>query len=873
MKFFKSASFLSFILLLSQWGSLSAQDEPVGVLRDIPMVEPETEAREHEDRQLLWKLQSANRALESGLASIAEGLYAQLASEMPEDDPRIGEVHLNWLSTLISLGRLEQAAELEASVDGVDTPGWQLRQALLAFFGDDSDGAEELMQGLDEARLPERDRPWFFLMRGLLSRDLGQEGPEVSFFDRARDLAGSPEMRAQLDLIIFRNLLLRAEDLDDTHLTRLKMESESNAGNRLGLQFAKEYAIALYTRGQVQEANQVINSTLATVRPEDLDLRDELLFLQGLILGSNTPAGISAFRQLVASGVDRELQGLALSEWLEVVQGDERIEGFIEFTRGLQLDYQGHPLADRLLFHRAELLYESGDYPSAENDAQLLLERFPNSDFEGETLKLLVQIAFHRQRYRTAAGYLIRIGERGDVVMEDQRINLLVADCFFLAKDYENAAASYAAAYAQAMDDRGAILFQWVIADLRSGRLDDAIEHLQAASGDQGLDPVQRWKAEWNVLTQLQRVGRTDDAYRLMMELLDDTSYRQLPLSLRLRLQWFHCQLSLFIGDYASTEQLAEEILSGVSLASSEAVSESLQAELMSLTQVLSAQAKVFLGSQEAGLALFERVRNDYPESRAAAQSYLAEARYYATQNRRVEAQQLLINLADRYPDSELAPLALYEASLHALARGLESTTQEANQILSRLSSSYPDHPLKFYGRLTQANLLRTRNEFGLAENVYETLLQEFPNHPDRPLVLLALGESLLAQPGNLSGRIDKAIGIFERLIESTDVPEDLRVEAAYKWGFAYERRELPERKMQIYWMAVDRFLLEEQTVQPLGPTGRYWLSRMLFELASGSEAGDTREAARLYQFIIDHQLPGVSMANARLAQLNPPQS
>jgi len=858
--------------MLGLGASLLGQEDSAVVLTDIPLVEEQVQGVEEQERRWLWMLESADHALESGLASIAQSLYAELEQELGREHRLFDEVHVKRISALIALGRLDEAAQHLDDGEVSDSPAWALRRAMLVYFSGQSELAAEEMATLNEGVVEDVDLPWYWLLRGLLSKDFEAAGAGDVLFERARSLASSPEMRAQIDLIIYRTLLLQLESLGDDEVRRLKMESEANAGNRLGLQFAKEYAIALYGRGEVQEANRLIIRTLSGVRPEDFDLRDELLFLQGLILGADSAPGVAAFRQLVASGVDIELQKMALSEWLAQVDSPEEMLDFIAFTQSLQLDYQGHPLADRLLYHRAVLLYQSGDYPKAEEDAQLLLERFPNSDFEGETLKLLVQVAFQRQRFRTAAGYLVRIGERGDVVLNDQRINLLVADCFFLAKDYENAADSYAVAFGQATEDRGVILFQWVVSELRSGRVNEAIEHLQSAAVDQSIDPVQRWKAEWNLLTQLQREGRMEDAYQLMMELLDDQSYRQLPLSLRLRLQWFHCQLSLYIGDYESTEQIAGEIEAGLSLASSQAVSEELQQELLSLTQVLSAQAKVFLGMQEEGVALFERVRKDYPESRAAAQSYLAEARFYAAQNRRVEAQQLLINLADRYPDSELAPLALYEASLHALARGLESTTQEASQILSRLSASYPDHPLTFYGRLTQANLLRTRNEFGLAENIYETLLQEFPNHTDRPLVLLALGESLLAQRGDLPGRIDKAIGIFERLGELPDVPADLRVEAAFKWGFAYERRDLPERMLQVYWMAADRYLLGEEAVEPLGPTGRYWLSRMLFRMAEVLEQDDASEAMRVYLFIQDHQLPGQSLVRSRLARMNPSQ-
>jgi cellulose synthase operon protein C len=283
----------------------------------------------------------------------------------------------------------------------------------------------------------------------------------------------------------------------------------------------------------------------------------------------------------------------------------------------------------------------------------------------------------------------------------------------------------------------------------------------------------------------------------------------------------------------------------------------------------LEGQALVFAGRVEEGLELMETVRRDFPSTRAAAESYLAEARYYASENLMVEAQRRLIELADNYSGSELAPVALYEAAFYTLSRGTDSTRLEANLILNRLADNYPEHPLVFYGRLNQGNLLRSFNDFGGAEVIFERLLLAFPNHKDRAIVEMALAECILAQTDTSISRLDQAIGKFERLAELPDLPIDLRVEASWKWAFSYKRRNNPERVNQIYWLAINQFLINEDKSEELGPTGRYWMSRIVISLGESlEELGDVESAKRVYSYIGQRGLPFNNLAEGKLSRL-----
>ena len=126
--------------------------------------------------------------------------------------------------------------------------------------------------------------------------------------------------------------------------------------------------------------------------------------------------------------------------------------------------------------------------------------------------------------------------------------------------------------------------------------------------------------------------------------------------------------------------------------------------------------------------------------------SYFVEAEHYARQDKIVEAQQLLTRLADDFPKSAYAPYALYQAAFLAERLGQVKDLQDANQLIERLVTTYPDQPLVFEARLKQGDLMRKLNRFPLAEQDYQSLINNYSRNPDVILARLALAETYNAQ-------------------------------------------------------------------------------------------------------------------------------
>ena len=838
----------------------------------VPLIDEAGQDQEKNAQRFLWKKEAADNALRSGLASIAVGLYDDLLNGIAPHDTRKPELELSRISAFIALGKLEEADAALTRYSEFQDSQFNLRRALVSFFNGDRSVAERMADRVVEAELLANELPWYLMLRGLLNLKSQNENDEESFLNRARTSANSLEQRAQIDLLIYRALLLEHEGLDQGDLNRLKADSELEIrqGKRVGFQFAKEYAIGLFLLDRADEAVLAIEETIPRIKEADYDLRDELLLLEGIISERETSAGRDAFRKLLSIGVSTDLRLRALQELVASASSAEDIQSFLQFTGELDQETLPEKLVNQILYNRGQLLYWFRDYEASEVECQTLLEGDPDSELRESTLRLLVLIAFQRQRYRSASGLLIELSDLIDDAAERNRIQLLVADCFFQAGDYGDAAQSYGIAIQQEETeiDRGTILFQWVLSDIKSGNLESAAKHMEIYKKDPAIDPVQKWKSFWNLITALQTNKDEIEAYDLLNDWLTQDAREVLPVSLWLRLLWFRCQLSLKTSNFESTPVLAGQVYTVLREAEG-TIDPVLGIRVASLTQVLEAQSLIFSGRQDEGLELIESVRRDFPSTRAAVQSYLIEARYDASQNRMVDAQRRYTELFDNYPTSELAPVALYEAAIHALRRGTDSTLKEANAILQRLAESFPNHPLVFYGRLNQGNLLRDFNDFGGAEVVFERLLITFPNHKDRAIVEMAQAECILAQTDTSQARISQALGKFERLAELPDLPIDLRVEASYKWAFSYGKRDNQERVIQIYWLAVNQFLIDDDQSSKLGSTGRYWMSRIIISLGEAlEELGDVETARRVYSYIPDRGLPFNNLAEGKLSRL-----
>jgi tetratricopeptide (TPR) repeat protein len=335
---------------------------------------------------------------------------------------------------------------------------------------------------------------------------------------------------------------------------------------------------------------------------------------------------------------------------------------------------------------------------------------------------------------------------------------------------------------------------------------------------------------------------------------------------------WLQARLSLEAGQPEQTLKLADALPAKL-----EGVATDLKNEMQSTGALLKGEANFALGRESEALELLKKLRADFPRSDAAVYSYFDEAEHYAKQDKTVEAQQLLTKLADEFPDNTYAPYALYQAALQAERRGQDANFAEANRLIEDLVKKYPQSDLVFYARLKQGDLLRKLNQFPQAQQVYETLVNNYVAHKDVILAQLALAECHNAQSASDPSQAERAIVLFEHLRDRVDAAVDVRVEAGFNLGYLYARRGDAGKAEEIWWKdVVHEFLVKDPAVAAqLGAKGRYWMARTLLELGALFESQEKLEQAKEAWLLIirAHLSPGEDLAQARLARFHLPEA
>ncbi|MBI2518285.1 MAG: tetratricopeptide repeat protein [Opitutae bacterium] len=807
----------------------------------------------------------ANSALQAGFPATAAAGYREMlaAPGLPTETRQ--RVTLALATALLDASELAEAEKALSTYDGPRNGAYQLRAGLLAAVQRRLPPAKAALATIKVEELSATDRGWWFYLQALLADADGNNDRAKEYYEQAKQTAVSALQRARFELA-YESSRLRDAPRTEQRLAVLRGNMEQFAGQDFGYDVARNYAAALSVAGRKIEALAVLQRQLAVLAPGQRRIADQMLLLTGLIAGERSPTGQNALIELLNKAQQPETQRTALFLLARGAKAPAEREQLRSELGKLIGAPTLHPIIEDLLLVRAQAALADQQYNAADDDARLLLERYPGSPLKSAALGVRLSVAWELKRYRSAADFATQLRATVPAGRDRAELGVLLAEAFFRSGDYQNAADAYDAALREAPQvvPAGVLIFQRVLADIRGGAIEAAAKLLDDTAGNAAFDAVNRWQAEWNLVKEMQVRGLGAAALARVEKLLAQGA-QGVPAELRIRLLWLRAKLSFDNGQPEAALKQVDDLTAALPGAQLDAA---LRGEVASTAQLLKAQALLTLQRDAEAGALLDKLRVDFKASKAAEYSYIVQATNLSERGETVKAQQLLIKLADDHKESEFAPLALYEAALCAERRGLDDTLREAYRLLERLVQDYPRDELMFYARLKQGDLLRKLNDFGAARQFYENLINNYGQHPDVLLAQLALADSLFAQGGNSVVNYESASAIYERLRDLPQAPVDLRAEAGYKWGYALAKRGQGAKAATVFWSVVDAFLLEAKQAAALGGKGRYWIARTLLELGQLHEdAGRLDEAQRAYQLIVDYKLNGAAQAQAKLAR------
>lgn len=818
---------------------------------------------------------AARRAMQMGFPHVAAGILEQLVAEGGAT-ARQDELRLEWTLALLEADDVAGAAAALSGVSDVNTPRVRLRRALIELVRGQTDAAEDVLGGFTPDRLPPRERAWFHYAVGAVADAAGETQAARQAYRAAIQVATSGLQRARFELADLRSSWRVAEPTEG-QLVNLRRGMEEYAGEQIGYDMAKRYAAVLAALGREPEAIDFLQNQLLALPAAERVQQDDFRLLFGLIAGPEDERGRLRLEQVVREGVDRQKQRIAL-RLLAVGARSEAEQAALRSTLGELLNRaaesgQTHPIEQDLLLFRAQL---AGTAEEATRDALMLLERYPASDLRPSALGVLVTAAWEERRYRAAAGYAAQA--RRELPLGDGEVRaqlaVLQAEAFFRARDYRSAADAYAAALDElpAGVAPGDMIFQEVLARILDQQLTEAGERIDLLKEDVRFDVQNRWQAEWKLARALQANGRVVEAYRRVNELMrgDAVAVGALPEALAVRLAWLQVRLALEAGEWQRALDLAPALRARVA-----GVAEELRHEIESSLRLLEAEAYFGLDRHDEALAMLQALRSEAPNTLAAVYSFIEEANVQASRGQLVAAQRLLTELVEKHPQHRYAPFALYQSALVAEGRREDSFLEEAITKIEELVTRYPDDDLVFYARFKQGDLLRKLNQWEPARQVYELIINQFPNHADVWSAQLALADTLSAQAGLSEPALRESAGaIYERLRDLPTAAVPLRVEAGFKAGGVLQQNGALDRAAETWWQVVNQFLVEPSEAgrepgEELGVKGRYWLVRLLAQLGQVLESQErVAEARKAYELIIAAGLPQGFWARRQLERL-----
>jgi len=815
---------------------------------------------------------AAERAAEMGFPAVAVELYRGLLARSAGDRARLT---IGLATALLDDGRGAEAEQALQGYVGIRSPAWHLRMALAAMQQRKVDVARAEMAAIRADDVAGADRAWYLYLQGLLAGAANDVNAAKDFFQQAEAAAPTNEARARF-LLARAQARLRLGQVTEQEAETQRKNMEQFQGRKIGYDMTRTYATMLDALGRKVEAVALLQRQLVTLPAEERAALDNTRLDLGLIAGADDGTGRNALGDLLRDGNDRDMQRIALQL---LARSAEREPARAEFRKRLDalIDLPSpHPILEDLLLFRAQLALADKNYRQAEDDANALLQKFPGSPLKAHAYGVLTGSAWAQLRYRTAADNARKAQDELPPGPEHAQLGVLKAEAWFRAKDFRSAADAYAATLREppAGVPPGNLMFQRVLAEIEAGSLDSAQTALDELAKDPAFDPVNRWQAEWNLAKALQTHDQTKEAFDRVNRLLSDsrTLPGQLPAELQARMAWLQARLSLDAEQPEQTLKLVDALPAKL-----EGLDPALKSEMMSTSMLLKGQAYFALGRESDALDLMKKLRSDFSRSDAAVYSYFVEAKHYAEQDKTVEAQQLYTKLADEFPDNTYAPYALYQSALQAERRGQDANFAEANRLIEDLVKKYPSSDLVFYARLKQGDLLRKLNQFPQAQQVYESLVNNFASHKDVILAQLALAECHNAQSASDPAQGERAVVLFEHLRDRVDAPVDVRVEAGYNLGNLYARRGDAGKAEEVWWKdVVNEFLVKDPAVAAeLGTKGRYWMARTLLELGTLFESQEKLEQAKnAWLLIIKSGLkPGEDLAKARLARFNLPEA
>ena len=798
--------------------------------------------------------EGARSALKAGMPSLAQAIIEDAMSIENLPEQKAKDLMLLLSDAYIAQGKFETAIKTMDNADMNDSENI-IRLALIHIGLSNNSEAEDLLEKIEIEKVSKDMLSWLNVAKGYICYNKGDFSKALEFFKEAKTTVAEQFVLA--DIMVAENLC-KLSDINTNQKNFVSLENTLRENVKLyfgtptGFQFAKQLAHILFKQGKIDDAVEILTQQLEIELSPSID-KEEI----NIIIATNTKnieEQKNKLQAILKGTISYDICEVAIAILAKnpKISDDERKKLLEELHKNAPAE-----ILDRIFLESAKIAIKSYNLADAKKYAEIIINNYPNSKYKKDALRILAWTAFSSNaekapEYRLAASHLSALASLEDDKEKANELRLLSADCFFLNKDFITASKLYESLFNEMKDKRGRIINRAMEANINIDNLQNATKMLDLAYSDSNINDDDIWNAEWKLISYLREKNLTDKAKERIEYRIKNATRSK---SLLIKMQWLSARMSEETGEIQKAITQCDNILSTLK---SEGIKDA-QTRKAVATNAMLMKARCLetinkIEGDDGALALYKKLREEYPMSDASKLSYLYQARAEGKRGNYAEAQQLCRILYELDTKSQYAYDAVMDSAIYAEKLATPEDYKSAIRMFEKLCDDFPNNPRNYYARLSQAGILRKINNFADAKKLYEEIINQYGSHPEIHLAYLGLGDC----EQNL--KPENAITIFEKIYALPNMPIAVKAESAHKCAIALEKKDRTKEANRYIWITSTELLSQKLT-----PVAKYWISKSLFKLANNLEKDKAmNDTHAVYEMIIKHDLPLRSIAEAK---------
>ena len=809
----------------------------------------------------------ADSALRMGIPYLAESYYSEILQE-PLSPLLKQKFLIKKVTAQIAQNKIKQAELSLSSIPEPQDPVTILLSKIIQFLKDPTRASEYSLNIESIEILPDKWRIWAFLYQYFVLIQQGKYELAQDREDKLKNYTGPIDIDGIEPIFRQNQLLYGCAKSEQGEI--LKTLIKEFSGTDSEYEYVRNYAIYQFRIGKPKEARQTLFDFLLSKEDIPQEVRDRFFYTIAVMAESNHKDRLDSWTFIIRDGKSER----PLLYCLTQIRGSE--------LNNDQIDTLLNTIEDRLnkdmriipksqwIRTKASLRWKKGDWDALAKDAEELLEYSENDQLDREAYYWLANLSLKRspKQYGNATIAFVNLLKKLPEGDEKQQVRLQLADSFFQNENYQDAAKMYRVSQEFSSKELlPRLVYRQIFCEIRSSNFEWVDENLHSLLSSGFIENSLIWELElrfWKALEKdnIEKVLKRIDKVWARFSKISDSINNEL----KAKIYFYYSNFLKNQKDYRRSLDLIDKLIVTLEKNSNFKLQDFFNGSEILL---LKGELELITSPTESSLSTLRKVRTQFPKSDHAILSYILESRFWSNLGRSVDAQNILNKLVENFPNSNFAPIALFEAALQSSHRGSLEQEKEATRLLEKIVEEYPNHPLHSYALLQQAELLWRNGNLEYAKTNYQKILETYPDHSEKTAIRLAIAKILMAQKSTNQNHLIQAMTIFESISKEDSLPSALEIEIKMNWALALRNVGQLKESEKLYWTTLNKYLFKKDTKFLKLNDILWWIGELVIgfgDLYRGMNRNN--DAIKVYRWVEQYDLPQKLTAKTTLNSL-----